>query len=131
MFLKVDGDPKTIQEHHKKASGRQPGRLRDHEKRPLKLEQKQNRFFAGNYLGGTSLRGQDPENGTPNIYRYTRIYGRATPVLDSLDSVTRRCKQLVVRTINMHCDYKTCVSKSVSDSVQTQIILYGSNKLFK
>ena len=73
MFVEVDGDPKTIQEHHKKASGRQPGRLRDHEKGPLKLEQKQNRFFAGNYLGGANFRALDRENGTTIIYIYIYV----------------------------------------------------------
>ena len=65
MFLKVDGDPKTTQEHHKKASGRQPGRLRDHEKRPLKLEQKQKRFFRRGLSGGNQFARPGPGKWDP------------------------------------------------------------------
>ena len=36
-----------------------------------------------------------------------------------------------VRTIHMHFDHKTCVARTVSESVQTQMIPYGPKKLFK
>ena len=38
---------------------------------------------------------------------------------------------IVVRTINMHFDHKTCVPKFVSAGVQTQSIPCGPKKLFK
>ena len=49
--------------------GRQLGSPGDEKKRPLKLEQVKNLFFAGHYLGGTRFReGRTREMG-PQIYR--------------------------------------------------------------
>ena len=61
----------------------------------------------------------------------TRIDGRATRALDSLDPVTCRCRQHRIRTIHMHFDHKPCVERSVSESAYTQMIPYGSKKLIE
>ena len=70
------------------------------------------------------------------IYIYIYIYilestGALRAPLILLTQLRVDGANIVVRTITMHCDHKTCVPKSVSEGAHTQIILFGLKKLLQ
>ena len=71
------------------------------------------------------------ELGTPGGDASSPPTGALRATLILLTQLLVDVGDIKARTINMHCDHKTRVPKSVSEGVQPQIIPYGPKKLLK